>query len=84
MISSRYAHTVFPISLSWSNSITCIALDGASLLCCSISLHAKGPKGVVILLRVSSSGATQIWKYQLERFMVDQYFTLATVLRMMD
>ena len=58
MISSRYAHTVFPISPSRTNSITHIAVDGALVSPCSIILHAKVPKGVLIVLRVSSSGAT--------------------------
>ena len=79
VISSRYAHTVFPMSLSRTNSITRIAVDGALVSPCSIILHAKVPKGVLMVLRVSSSGATRIWKYQLDRSMVDRYFALTTV-----
>ena len=84
MISSRYSHTVFPMSPSRTNSITRIAVDGALVSHCSITLHAKVPNGVLIVLMVSSSGATRIWKYQFDRSMVDQYFALATVLSIMD
>ena len=71
VISSRYAHRVFPMSPSRTNSITRIAVDGALVSPCSITFNAEVPKGVLIVLRVSSSGPTRIWKYQLDRSMVD-------------
>ena len=83
-ISSSYAQTVFPISPSRTYSITRIAVHGALLSPCSITLHAKVPKGVLMVLSFSSSGATLFWKYQLDKSMVDRYFALATVLRIMD
>ena len=84
MILSRYAHSLLPISPSRINCITRIAVDGALVSPCNITLNAKVPKRILIVLSVLSSGATRIWKYQLNRSIVDRYFTLATVLRIMD
>jgi len=84
VISSMYAKTVFPMSPARTYSITCIAGEGAFLPSCSIILHAKDPQGILMVLRVSSSGATQIWKYQFDRSIMDWYLALATVLRIMD
>ena len=47
-------------------------------------LAAKVPKSVLIVLRVKSSGATRNWKYQLDGSIVDRYFALVTVPRIMD
>jgi len=83
-ISSRYAQTVLPRSPSTTYSITRIAVEGVLVSPCSISFHAKVLKGVLMVLRVSSSGATRIWKYQFDRWIVDRYLALATVLGIMD
>jgi len=69
---------------SRSYSITRIVVEGTLLCPYSIILPAKVPKGVFIVLRVSSSGATRIGKYQFDRSIVNWYLALATVLRIMD
>src|ERR1700709_1375360 len=64
-------------------SITLMAVAGALASPCSITLHAKDPKGVLMVLYCSLSGWTRIWKYQLDRSILERYFALATVLRIM-
>jgi len=71
------------MSSSRAYSITRIAVEGALVSPCSIILHAKVPQGILIVLSLSSSGATRIWKYQFDRSIVDRYLALATVLRIM-
>ena len=71
-MSSRYAQTVYPMSPSRTYSITRIAVHGAFVSPCRITLHAKVPKGVLMVLSFSSSGATLILKYQLDRSIVDR------------
>jgi len=74
-----YAQTVFHMSPSRTYSITRIAVEGALESPCSIILHAKVLKGVLMVLSVSSLVATRIWKYQFDRSIVDRYLALATV-----
>src|ERR1700710_2237118 len=64
-------------------SITLMAVAGALASPCSITLHAKDPKGVLIVLYFSLSGWTRIWKYQLHSSILERYYALATVLRIM-
>jgi len=63
------------MSPSRTYSITCRAVEGALVSPCSIVLHAKVPKGVLMVLSVSSAGATRIWKYLSQ--MVTKQGTLA-------
>jgi len=83
-ISSRYAQTVLPISPARMYSLTRLAVEGALVSPCSIILDAKGPKCILMVLRVLSSGGTRIWKYQVARAIVHQYLALATLVRTMD
>jgi hypothetical protein len=61
--------------------MTCMAVADALVSPYSITLHAKDPKGVLIVLYFSHSGSTLIWKYQSVRSMVERCFTLSRVLR---
>src|SRR5919206_5348615 len=81
VISSMYAHTHFPISPSRTDSMTLIAVAGAFASPCSITLQAKDPKGVLMVLYFSSAGSTLIWKYQLNRLIEDLNLALAIALR---
>jgi len=67
------------MSPSTTYSITHIAVEGPLVFPCSIILHAKVPKGVLMVLWVSSSRGTRIGKYQLDRSIDDRYLALATV-----
>ena len=57
-ILSRSAHTVFQMSQSRINPITRIAVNGVLVSPGSITLEAKVPIAVLMVLRVSSSEAT--------------------------
>jgi len=65
-------------------SITHMAVAGALVSPCNITLHAKDPKGVLMVLCLASSGETRTWKYQFDNSIVDLYFALATALRIME
>ena len=60
VLSSRYAKTVFSMSPLRTYSISPIAVHGALVSPCSFTLHAKIPKGVLMVFSFGSSGATLI------------------------
>jgi hypothetical protein len=61
--------------------MTRMAVATALVFPYSITLYAKDPKGVLIVLYFLHSGSTLIWRYQSARYMVKQYFALLRILR---